>query len=87
MTITIQLPPDLENELSAEAAKLGLPLPEYALRILLTRQVGKDLPKTGEELVDYWRKEGLIGTRPEIADSQEHARQLREQAEHRKRMQ
>jgi hypothetical protein len=28
-----------------------------------------DKPKTGAELVAYWQREGLIGSRPEIDDS------------------
>lgn len=85
MTLTIELPRDLERELSAEARRLGLPLSEYALRVLTTRSAGsaEAVPLTGVELVAFWRSEGLIGTRPEIADAQAHARQLRRKAERR----
>ena len=34
-------------------------------------------PQTGAELVAYWQVAGLIGTRNDIADSQEYARKLR----------
>jgi hypothetical protein len=34
MSITVDVPQDLEKELSAEAAQLGISLPEYILRIL-----------------------------------------------------
>lgn len=81
MSITLDLPQSLENELSAEAARLGISLPEYVLRILSTGVAGIKKPKTGAELVDYWRSEGLVGSRPDITDSQTHSRQLREQAE------
>lgn len=84
MTITIELPKDLERELSAEAKRLGLPLPEYALKLLSTSRSVAAPPATGAELVAYWRKESLIGSRPEIADSQEHARELRKRAEQRR---
>jgi hypothetical protein len=83
MGITLDLPDELESELSAEAARLGLSLPEYVLRLLSTARAVGNRPKTDAELVEYWQAEGLIGTRPEIADSQAHARQLREQAERR----
>lgn len=43
------------------------------------------MPRTGAELVDYWQAEGLIGTRPDIADSQAFAREVRKQAEKRER--
>ncbi|HMC63680.1 MAG TPA: hypothetical protein VKI65_01965 [Gemmataceae bacterium] len=85
MTITLELPHELENELSAEAAQLGLPLSEYALRVLTFGRDVANAPKTGADLVAYWQKEGVIGMRPEIENSQAHARQLRAEAERRQR--
>ncbi len=41
-------------------------------------------PRNGKELVAYWRREGLIGTHPEIKNSQELARKIRRQAEQRR---
>ena len=43
------------------------------------------MPINGAELVAYWEKKGLIGTRPDITDSVAHARALRRQAETRQR--
>jgi hypothetical protein len=83
MTITLDLPEELEPELSAEANELGLSLSEYALRVLSTGLIVGDRPRTGAELVAYWQTEKLIGSRPEITDSQTHARQIRDQAERR----
>jgi hypothetical protein len=77
--------PQLEAELAAEAARLGLPLPEYVLRLLAGGRTALAAPHTGAELVAYWQGEGLVGTRPEIADGPAHARALREQAQHRAR--
>ena len=85
MSITLDLPEDLQTELSAAAAQLGLSLPEYILRLLSTGSVIGKRPQTGAELVEYWQHEGLIGARQDIADSQAHARQIREQAERRVR--
>ena len=85
MTLKLELSRELEKKLSTEASKLGLPLSEYALRVLATRQVPQVTPKTGKELATYWRDEGLVGTRPEISDSVEHARSLRREAEKRAR--
>ena len=85
MTLTIELPKDLERQLAAEADRLGLPLSQYALRLLATGRSPSARPVNGAELVDYWRGESLIGSRSEIEDSQEHARELREQAERRRR--
>lgn len=85
MSLTIELPPELETELAAEAARLRLPLSEYALRLLATRRLADPKPGNGAELVAYWRSAGLVGTRPEITDAPEHARVLRQQAEKRER--
>jgi hypothetical protein len=85
MSITLDLPEDLQTELSAEATQHGLSLPEYILRLLSTGSIIGKRPQTGAELVEYWHNEGLIGTRPDLADSPAHARQIREQVERRTR--
>jgi len=51
---------------AAEEAELGRP--------------ESPMPTNGVELVAYWKKKGVIGTRPDIADSVAHARALRRQA-------
>jgi hypothetical protein len=83
MSITLDLPEELASELSAEAAQLGLPLGDYLLRVLAGGRTAGTTPRTGAELVAYWQSEGLIGSRPDITDSQQHARELRAQAERR----
>jgi hypothetical protein len=85
MTFTLDLPPDLETELHHEAAQLNLSLSEYILHLLAKRQSSSSLPKTGAELVAYWQREGVIGSRPDIVDSQAYARQIRHEAETRER--
>ena len=80
MSIVLDLPPELETELAAEAARLHLPLSEYAARLLVSGRSSEPKPSNGDELVAYWNSTGLVGTRPEIADSVEHARELRKQA-------
>ena len=85
MSLVLNLPSELENELATEAAQLGVPLPEYALRLIAAGRGMSPIVRTGAELLDFWQGERLIGTRPEIADSQAHARALREQAERRPR--
>ncbi len=85
MSITLDLPQELENELATEATQMGLSLAEYVLRLLSTRSVVGPLPTTGAELVAYWQREGVIGMRPDITDSQAHARQIRHHAESRRR--
>lgn len=81
MNIYLDLPLELESELSTEASRLNLPLSEYILRVLSVRKVLSNSPKTGAELVAYWQSEGVINSRSDITDSQAHARQLRHEAE------
>lgn len=85
MNLVIDLPAELECELAAEAARLGLPLAEYVLRLLAGGRALRPALRTGAELISYWQGEGLIGTRPEIKDSSAHARTVRGQAQKRER--
>jgi hypothetical protein len=85
MTVTLHLPPELETKLSAEAARQGVPLAEYLLRVLSNGGHKTSNVHTGAELVAYWQKSGLVGARKDIGDSQQHARELRERAERRER--
>lgn len=85
MTLTLELSRDLERRLTTEAARLGLPVEQYALRLLGDTAPREDRPTTGAELVAFWQREGVIGSRPDIADSQAHARALRRRAERRLR--
>ena len=84
MSVTIDLPKELESELSTEAAKFGLSLSEYALHILSSSFIIGNKPDTGADLVDYWQSQGVIGWRPDIKDSLKHAQWIRNQAEHRR---
>lgn len=83
MSLVLDLPPELESQLTAEAHRMGLPLGEYVKKVLLSRRPPQPLCCSGSELVSYWRDEGLIGTRQDIPDSQAHARALRQHAEQR----
>jgi hypothetical protein len=85
MSLVLELPPELETELAAEAVRLGLSLSEYALRLLAGARGPSPALRNGAELLAYWQSEALIGTRPDIADSAAHARDLREEAQRRAR--
>jgi hypothetical protein len=86
MTLTLELPGDLERELAAEAERLGLSLNEYALRVLATRDGSGASPRNGAELVAFLESHGVIGARPELPDdAPAYARQLRAEAERRDR--
>ena len=69
MSLVLVLPPELETKLADEAARLGLPLAEYVLRLLAAGCTVSPPPRTGAELLAYWRSEGLVGTRPDIKDA------------------
>ncbi len=85
MIVTLELPSELEDELSLEASRLKLPLTEYILRVLLFRPFLQNPPKTGAELVSYWENIGVINSHPDITDSQDYAHKLRREAETRER--
>lgn len=69
MSLTLQLPPELEAELAAESRQLGISLSEYVLRLLAGRRnVGPAL-HSGAELMAYWQREGLVRTRVADTDS------------------
>lgn len=85
MLVTLELPSELEDEMSLEASQLRLPLTEYILRVLLFRPFLQSPPKTGTELVSCWESSGVINSRPDITNSQEYARSLRREAEIRDR--
>lgn len=83
MSLTIDLPKDLERELAAVAAREGLEPGDLALRLLRAAILSPAI-NTGADLVAYWEKERLIGSRPDIQDSQKHAREIRQAAEERR---
>lgn len=85
MTVSLDLPQKLVDELSDEAARRNLSLSEYASQILSASRERVPVLKTGADLVAYWKSEGLVGTRPEIADNQDFACEIRRAAERRER--
>jgi hypothetical protein len=58
-------------------------LPDYAVLLLSSARPSPTSVKNGADLVIFWRAEGLVGNRPDIADSQVEARLLRDQAQRR----
>jgi hypothetical protein len=107
MTLTLDLPPDLEARLNTEAARSGLSPADYVIELvrsatpeepptdddldraeieeLLAGQWPEDEPRptNGAELVAYWERHGLIGSRPDIKDSLAYAQEMRRKAERR----
>jgi len=68
MSIMLDVPIELEQELADEAEHLGLPLSEYALRLLISNRPVQSMPTTGAELVDYWMAEGVLDSRVDIEE-------------------
>jgi hypothetical protein len=85
MSIELDLPPELESELAAEAERLGMSLAVYAVHLLAAGRGTNSAPRTGAELTAYWRAENLVGTRQDIADGPAHARAVREESQLRSR--
>jgi hypothetical protein len=84
MPLTLELPDDLARALAGEASRLGLSLPDYAVRLLTSASPSAGSVRTGAELVAFWQAQGVVGSRPEITDSQAHARALRDAAQQRR---
>jgi hypothetical protein len=97
MTLTLEFTPEQEQQIEQEARRRNMDAASYAKALLFEEQIAKNseeqtlpplgpLPPangTGADLVAYWEREGLIGTRPDIKDSLEHARAIRRKAERR----
>ena len=98
MTFTLEITPEQERQLETEAHRRNMDAADYAKTLLFGERLptvseeemlplSGPLPPvngTGADLVAYWEREGLIGTRPDIKDSQKHAREIRRKAESRR---
>ena len=84
MSLNLDIPGDLEAFLQSEATKQGLMLPDYILKVLSSSRPAT-ATTSGKHLVEYWTREGLVGARADIADSEAHSRALRARAERRDR--
>ena len=84
MTIMLELPPEIEAKLKAEAVQNATSIDKYALNLIEEGLMAEPANfKTGAEVVAYWMKHGLIGIwadREDIGESVEYARKLRQQA-------
>ncbi len=83
MPQTVELPDDLAEALTDEASRLGLSLPDYAVRLLTSARPAVAAVRSGADLVAFWRAEGLVGSRPDITDAQAEGRRLRDRAQRR----
>lgn len=83
MPVLLELPDELAESLEEEASELGISLPQHAVSILRDSLHSASTIHNGSDLVAFWKAQGLVGTRRDIADSQAEARTLRNQAEKR----
>jgi hypothetical protein len=93
MTLTLELTPEQEQHLEEEARRQNMDAASYAKALLFEEEAAEQLepaaaqsaeePWSGADLVAYWEREGVIGSRPDITDSLEHARAIRRKAERR----
>ena len=67
MTITLELPPDVEAQIATEAAQKGMPLPDYLVAVIRERN-----PRISEGLETYLLSESALAKdwlRPEEDDA------------------
>jgi len=67
MSVKIDLPPEVEANLAAQAAALGIPLDEHLRHVLEERaSIPRSKPMTSEERAAFWRDTagGHRGTKP-----------------------
>ena len=89
MTLTVNVSPEAESRLQRRAKINGIPLTELISEIVeeASRHIGDhSKPMTGAELVAQLEADGVVGAwanRPDITDSAQFARELRQRAEHR----
>lgn len=87
MTLTLELTPEQEQQIEAEARRRNMDAASYAKTLLFEQDMGigqaEEEQWSGADLVAYWEREGVIGSRPDITDSLEHARTIRRKAERR----
>jgi len=61
MTITLEIKPEVEAELAAQAAAHGMDVPSYAAVLLEKAAQPSDQPKPKNSLVEFFRESPLVG--------------------------
>ena len=62
MTITVEIKPEVEAELAAQAAARGMDVSSYAASLLeKAAQPAEEQPKPKKSLVEFFRKSPLVG--------------------------
>jgi hypothetical protein len=82
MTITLELPPDLEARLSEEAASSNISEEKLAFQLIAMALPPPEF-KSNAEAIDYWKQIGLIGMwadREDMKDSTAWVQQQRDKS-------
>jgi len=61
MTITVEVKPEVEAELAAQAAARGMDVPAYAAVLLEQAAQPTEQPKPKKNLVEFFRESPLFG--------------------------
>jgi hypothetical protein len=83
MTLTLEVPAQVEDRPRVAAQRRGVDVSEYVRHALNVALLAEELPTDGPALLQFWQEAGVIGMRPDIADSQEHAAEIRRAASQR----
>ena len=89
MVRTIDVPEDVDRFLASLAEREGTSVEALTVEILRRSASEEPLnlddpPRLPADVLELWRREGVIGSRTDITDSVAHARSLRETAQRRK---
>ena len=61
MTITLEIKPEVEAELTAQAAARGMDVSSYAASLLEKAAQPAEQPKAKKSLVEFFRESPLVG--------------------------
>jgi len=79
MTLTIELTPEQEATLQAQANAAGMEASEYARQLLASDLVIERRPMSGAEMIAHWKRDGVLGSYGDMdVDAPELARRIRE---------
>lgn len=85
MSITLELPKELSDQLTQEALEAQTSMEDYVVHLIQTRDAVLTRIKTGADAVAYWKSLGLLGRLKHIEDPIQYARNVRKAAETRSR--
>ena len=76
MTITLDIKPELEVELAAQAAARGMDVPAYAAILLEQAAQPAEQPKPKKSLVEFFRESPLFGVELDLKRDKDTGRDI-----------